>query len=119
MGIADAIITQIQQAGQPRTIKSTETVTGKEPIDIGGLGLLLYMLLQGMGKKGPQIGETALPGAREFLGGTMPTMGLAPSTFPASQAQSFGGMDPMQLIKLILSGAGAGAGAGAPGVGGF
>lgn len=119
MGIADAIITQIEQAGQPRTIKSTETVTGKESIDIGGLGLLLYMLMQGMGKGpggplgGPEAGGI-FPGAGlQDMGNLMPSFG-APGVAP-SAGGGLGSMDPMQLIKLILSGAGAGA----PGVGGF
>jgi len=117
MGIADAILTQIQQAGQPRTIKSTETVTGKEPIDIGSLGLLLYMLMEGMGKGaggplgGPEAGGI-FPGAGlQGMGNLMPSFGT-PSATP-SAGLGFGGMAPMQLIKSMLSGAGT------PGVGGF
>ena len=107
MAIADAILTQIQQAGQPRTIKSTETVTGKEPVDIGSLGLLLYMLMQGMGPGGP-VGEPEAGGI--FPGGglqgmenLMPSFG-APAAAP-SAGGGFGGMDPMQLIMSILGGA--------------
>ena len=114
MSIADAILTQIQQAGQPRTIKSTETVTGKEPIDIGGLGMLLFMLMQGMGKGGgaplggPEAGGI-FPGAGlQGMGNLMPSFGA-----PA-QAQGVGGMDPMQMIMQLIQGAPR-----APGLGGF
>jgi len=119
MSIADAILTQIQQAGQPRTIKSTETVTGKEPIDIGSLGMLLFMLMQGMGKGpgGPLGGPGAggmFPGSELMgMGNLMPGFG-APAAAPAAGG-GFGGMDPMQLIMSILQGAPGGA----PGVGGF
>lgn len=114
MSIADAILTQIQQAGQPRTITSKETVTAKEPIDIGGLGLLLYMLMEGM-KKGPVqapiVGE--MPGSfgqLQGMGDIMPSFGA-----PASPAgQAFGGMDPMQMIMQLIQGAPR-----APGLGGF
>ena len=97
MSIADAILRQIQQAGQPRTIKSTETVTGKEPIDIGGLGLLLYIMME-MQKKtptGPMGGPVA--------GGIFPGSELMGLGAPA-QAQGFGGMDPMQMIMSIMGG---------------
>ncbi len=115
MAIADAILTQIQQAGQPRTIKSTETVTGKEPVDIGGLGLLLYMLLQGMGKGagaplgGPEAGGM-FPGSDLMgMGNIMPSFGAPAVAAPAGGG--FGGMDPMQMIMSLMQGA--------PGVGGF
>lgn len=101
MSIADAILTQIRQAGQPRTIKSTETVTGKEPVDIGGMGLLLYMLLEmGKGKGAPGVG----PGP---VGGLMGMGDLGkPGYSPPLTGQGFGGMDPMQLIMAILGGIG-------------
>lgn len=116
MGIADAILTQIQQAGQPRTIKSTETVTGKEPIDIGSLGLLLYMLMEGMGGKPPTqpLGGGVSPfGGLQGMGNLMPSFGM-PAGAP-SAGQGFSGMDPMQLIMSILGGAPRAA----PGLGGF
>ena len=112
MSIADAILNQIQQAGQPRTIKSTETVTGKEPIDIGGLGMLLFMLMQGMGKGAP-----GAPLGGPEAGGIFPGAGLQgmenlmPSFGAPTQAQGFGGMDPMQMIMQLIQGA--------PGLGGF
>ena len=120
MSIADAILTQIQQAGQPRTVKSTETVTGKEPIDIGGLGMLLYMLMEmqkgtqipGAPMGGPEAGGM-FPGAGLMgMGNLMPSFG-APAAAP-SAGGGFGGMDPMQLIMSILGGAPR-----APGLGGF
>jgi len=116
MSIADAILTQIQQAGQPRTIKSSETVTGKEPVDIGGLGLLLYIMME-MQKKTPTapMGGEASPFGGLMgmgMGDLMPSFG-APGATP-SAGQGFGGMDPMQLIMSILGGA-----SGAPGSGGF
>ncbi len=107
MSIADAILTQIQQAGQPRTIKSTETVTGKEPVDIGGLGLLLYMLLQGMGKGGgaplggPEAGGV-FPGSDLMgMGNIMPSFGAPAPAAPAGGG--FGGMDPMQMIMQLIN----------------
>lgn len=123
MAIADAILRQIQQAGQPRTVKSTETVTGKEPVDIGGLGLLLYMLLQGMGGKtpgaplgGPEAGGV-FPGSELMgMGNLMPSFGApaGPPMGPAPSAgQNFGGMDPMQLIMSLINLPRS------PGVGGF
>lgn len=118
MSIADAILTQIRQAGQPRTVKSTETVTGKEPIDIGGLGLLLYMLMQGMGKGGgaplggPEAGGIFPGSGLMGMGNLMPGLG-APAATP-SAGQGFGAMDPMQLIMSILGGAPR-----APNLGGF
>jgi len=108
MSIADAILTQIRQAGQPRTIRATETITGKEPIDIGGLGLLLYMLMQ-MQQPGAKLGTTPLPGARTFGGADV--LGQAPASFGPSAspvAQGFGGMDPSQLMAAILSAGGGG-----------
>jgi len=118
MAIADAILRQIEQAGQPRTIKSTETVTGKEPIDIGGLGMLLFMLMQGMGKGagaplgGPEAGGV-FPGAELMgMGNLMPSFG-APAAAP-SAGGGFGGMDPMQMIMQLIQGAPR-----APGLGGF
>lgn len=122
MSIADAILTQIQQAGQPRTIKSTETVTGKEPVDIGSLGLLLYMLMEGMGKGagaplgGPESGGM-FPGAGLMgMGNLTPSFGApaGPAIGPASAGQGFGGMDPMQMIMQLIQGAPR-----APGLGGF
>lgn len=108
MAIADAILNQIQQAGQPRTVRSTETVTGKEPVDIGGLGLLLYMLMQGMGGGGgaplggPEAGGM-FPGSDLMgMGNLMPSFG-APSPSPVSAGQNFGGMDPMQLIMSLIN----------------
>lgn len=124
MSIADAILTQIQQAGQPRTVKSTETVTGKEPVDIGSLGLLLYMLMQGMGKGGaggplggPEAGGV-FPGSELMgMGNLMPSFGApaGPAMGAPSAGGGFGGMDPMQMIMMLLRGASGGA----PGVGGF
>lgn len=117
MSIADAILTQIRQAGQPRTITQKETVTGKEPIDIGGLGLLLYMMMEM--QKGMKL-------PTEPAGGVIPPsgpmaglqgMGGMPSFGAPAQAQGFGAMDPMQLIMAILGGGGA-AGGGL-GLGGF
>lgn len=115
MGIADAILTQIQQAGQPRTVTQKETVTAKEPIDIGGLGLLLYMLMEMQaGQPQTQLGVTGLPAAGA-MGAGIP--GLAPGAFTSSPfqaaGQGYGAMDPMQLIMSIFGGA-----AGAPGMGG-
>jgi len=118
MAIADAILRQIQQAGQPRTVMQTETVTGKEPIDIGGLGMLLFMLMQGMGGKtpgaplgGPEAGGV-FPGAGLMgMGNLMPSFG-APAATP-SAGQGFGGMDPMQMIMSLINLPRS------PGVGGF
>jgi len=110
MAIADAILRQIQQAGQPRTVTQTETVTGKEPIDIGGLGLLLYMLME-MQKGGMPTAPSGevIPPSGPMAG--LQGMGGMPSFGAPAQAQGFGGMDPMQLIMAILKGTGA------PGVG--
>jgi hypothetical protein len=112
MSIADAILTQIRQAGQPRTVTSTETVTGKEPVDIGGLGLLLYMLME-MQPKGPNeppmVGEGSPFGQLRGMDNLMPSFGAA----APSAGLGFGGMDPMQLITAILGATRS------PGLGGF
>lgn len=108
MAIADAILRQIQSAGQPRTVKSTETVTGKEPIDLGGLGLLLYMLMQGMGKgpnEPPMVAEGNPFGGLQGMENLMPSFGApaGPAMGAPSAGQNFGGMDPMQLIMSLIN----------------
>lgn len=116
MSIADAILTQIQQAGQPRTVKSTETLTAKEPIDIGGLGLLLYMLLE-MNKKQQQVpGVTGpLPSLATPAGSVSPLTGLqGMGAGGVAGGLGFGAMDPMQLILKLF-----GASSRAPGMGGY
>lgn len=114
MSIADAILRQIQQAGQPRTVTQTETVTGKEPVDIGSLGLLLYMLLQSQQKGLPTepVGGQVSPfGGLQGMESLMPSFG-APAGAP-SMGQGFGAMDPMQLIMKLIGAPRS------PGLGGF
>jgi len=120
MSIADAILNQIQQAGQPRVTKQRETVTAKEPVNIGGMGLLLYMLLEMMGEGPPTEplgGGVPISGAGELRGMeniapsgvTSPGPVVSPSPGPASAAppgRSYGGMDPMQLLMSILRASG-------------
>lgn len=113
MALADAILRQIQTAGQPKKYVTETVQTSKEPLDVGGLGLTLALLMMGMQNK-PEIqtdlGVTPTPPATGFLGGTMPTMGQAPSAFPAPQAQNFGMMDPAQLLQMIMGASGGGGG---------
>lgn len=68
-GIAESLVGQIQQAGQPRIAKSTTTVTGKEAPNIGMLGLLLALMLEG--EKTKELEPAIPPDAFGPVGGTI------------------------------------------------
>ncbi len=80
-GIAESLLKQVGQAGQPRIAKSTTTTTGKEAPNIGMLGLLLAMLLEGEQATPPAIP----PEAFGPTGGLMPATTTTPvdATLPA------------------------------------
>ena len=80
-GIAESLIGQVQQAGQPRIAKSTTTMTGKEAPNIGMMGLLLAMLLEGEEKNIPPATD---PSALGPTGGFMPTEMLGETPTSAS-----------------------------------
>ena len=101
--IADLIMNQMAQAGKPRTTTSTITAPN-EPLDLGSLGLLLFMLLQqnkagAAGQQGPS--DFALSQLTPQLP-TLPQPGLATGGTPSSFAT--GQMNPMQLMMAILGG---------------
>ena len=97
-GIAESLISQIQQAGQPRIAKSTTTTTGEEAPNLAMLGFMLAMLLEG--EKTKNI-EPAIPfGAFEPVGGFMPTETIGETPLPAPS-------NPMETIMEVLGATGA------------
>lgn len=62
--IADLIFNQMQTAGKPRTTTQqttgTQTLKQQSPLDIGSLGLLLYLILSG-NKSGSGLGADQAP----------------------------------------------------------
>jgi len=98
--IADLIYSQMQTAGKPRTVTTTATQPN-EPLDLGSLGLLLYMLLQNQKKTGATTGgpdfASLIPSAMGGIGPGSPAIG-------PSSVSGAGGMDPMSLMMAILGG---------------
>ena len=99
--IADAIFSQMRQAGQPRTTTTTGTAdttqTSNEPIDMGQLGLLLYFLLN---KNKTTI--TPMPGISPIVPPARDVSGL-PSTAPASMSdQSYSQLNPIQILLSLF-----------------
>ena len=92
-GIAQSLVSQIQQAGQPRIAKSTTTITGEEAPNIGMMGLLLAMLLEG--EKTKDISPAIPPESFMPTGGFMPTETMAETPLPAPS-------NPMQAIQDTL-----------------
>jgi len=98
--IADLIYSQMAQAGKPRTTtqQSTGTTTGTQtlkqnsPLDLGSLGLLLYLMLSGKNKT--SIGTTPAPAG-------INTSSLI-NQVPGTMSQ----LNPLQLILSLLGGAG-------------
>lgn len=82
-GIAESLIGQIQQAGQPRVSKSTTTTTtkGKEDPNLGMLGMILAMLLEG---QEPTIPPIMPPESLEPVGGLAPGETVAPPSMTPS-----------------------------------
>jgi hypothetical protein len=101
--IADLIFSQMQTAGKPRTTTQqttgTQTLKQQSPLDVGSLGLLLYLMLSG-GKKNA-LGST-LPEGLQPQG---PMGGYTPVT-------SAGQQNPLALIMSLLGGMGGMAGLG-------
>lgn len=94
--IADLIYSQMQTAGKPRTTTQTSTGTStlqqKSPLDLGSLGLLLYMMLSGQNKT--SIGTTPTPSGIDLTR----LIGQAPGTMTSQ--------DPISLILSLLGGTG-------------
>ena len=81
----------MSQAGKPRTVTSTLT-SPDEPIDLGSLGMLLYFLLGQNQPKAATSGTFAIPGAA--AGG----VGAG-----ATGTTGAGGMNPLQLMKILTA----------------
>ena len=96
--IADLIYSQMQTAGKPRTVTTTATQPN-EPLDLGSLGLLLYMLLQGQKKSAAT--AAAGPNVASLIPSAMGGVGAGASGMGSATA---GGMDPMSLMMAILGG---------------
>lgn len=101
-GIAEQILEQIERAGQPRTITQKTTTTGREPFDIGGLGLLIYMLMsQGEGA-GTEVGGEPIPGIYPT---EMPASFQPPGGFAGGAGQTqIGGMNPLAFLQMMIGG---------------
>ena len=119
--IAEAILRQIRRAGQPYVIKEKTTMpTEEEPLNLPGLGLLLYMMMT-------QDKGTKIPGAypptgfggldiSSFFGGGQPPgpIGTGTRGFGDIGLSGLGSMSPVDILNLVTSGMG-----GAGGVGGW
>jgi hypothetical protein len=94
--IADLIFSQMQTAGKPRTTTQqttgTQTLKQQSPLDVGSLGLLLYLMLSG--QKKTSLGTTAAPAATNLTS----LIGQAPGTMTSQ--------DPISLIMSMLGGMG-------------
>jgi hypothetical protein len=90
---------QMSMAGKPRTATGTQTIsTPQEPVNIGQLGMLLYMLMQMDQDGGTKnlLGATPTPAAR-----TLPALPFSQpesSAFPVDLAQA----DPLALFEYIM-----------------
>jgi len=91
--IAEAILNQIRQAGQPRVVKETITTKGDEPLNLPGLGLLLYMMMTG--QKTPTQPLVELPG-----------MYQSPQLMGMESLAPFGtqGMNPSEILSFLTGG---------------
>lgn len=100
--IADLIYEQMARAGQPRTVTQTGTVEQKSPLDLGSLGMLLYMMLS-QGKNKESIGTTPAPAGLDMSR----ISGLAPGAMQSASYQN-----PIDLILKLFGGMGGIGGAG-------
>jgi len=122
--ITDTIMEQMSMAGKPRVSTMTENIqTGQEqqsnqPMNIGNIALLIWLMTQGMGKgkTSTALGETPLPPP---LGVSQPTgmPGITPSPqSPIGAGLGGAGMgaqsNPMDFMKMILKLVGGGGGLG-------
>lgn len=98
--IADLIYNQMQTAGKPRTTTQrttgTTSATENAPLDLGSLGLLLYMMLSGRNKT--SIGTTATPAATNLSS----IIGSAPGTMQSTPYGSAGQQNPLALLMSLL-----------------
>ncbi len=98
----DAILSQMRQAGKPRTT-TQETVQEQPapPIDIGTIAMVLAMLL---GKSQPAgLGNTAMPPVRDtsnLFNSVFGAAAPAVSDFGAN-APAWGEMDPYSILAKI------------------
>ena len=107
--IADLIYNQMMTAGKPRTTTQTSTGTStlkqQSPLDIGSLGLLLYLILSGQNKTSPGLGSASSPAAlQSFIQGPMSSIGTLPAS--SYSPASWGQANPLQLILSLLGGTG-------------
>jgi len=106
--IADLIYSQMAQAGKPRTTTQqttgtttgTSTLSAKSPLDLGSLGLLLYMMLSGGNKTPGGLGAASSPAALQ-----QSIQGPRGNYTPLNSAFS-GNQNPLALILSLLGGMG-------------
>jgi hypothetical protein len=105
--IADLIYNQMATAGKPRTTTQqttgtttgTSTLSAKSPLDLGSLGLLLYLMLSGRNKT--KLQETPTPPGVDMTS----LIGQAPGTMSQQQ-------NPLELLMSLFGGMGGIGGAG-------
>ena len=108
-------------AGQPREIKTTTEAWEEEPLNLGMLPILLYMLFSGEQDKGleplgpgPETDITDfLPQTPRTIGGggysqLMPTQIPSPGALQSGLPPTFGlsGLSPTDLLNLLLQAGG-------------
>lgn len=101
--IADLIYSQMAQAGKPRTTtqRTTGTVKATEnaPLDLGSLGLLLYLMLSG-NKSNNALGAASSPTSlQSFIRGPMSSTGTLPTAYGSAAQQN-----PIALLLSLLGG---------------
>ena len=113
--ISDAIIGQMQSAGQPRVSTSTQTINqAPEGLDLSSIGSLIMMMLM---MQDPKVAEAA-PGlglGSSFTESPMMGAGLPATPVPrpnigpiegpsiTNRAPGVMGLDPQALMRMIMS----------------
>lgn len=94
--LASLIFNQMMRAGQPRTVTRTvETMTPREPIDIGSLGLLIYFLLEENKRKKAQIPQ-AEEGEPLWYPSMTPSLGM-----PFLYSKNMAEIDPLTSMLYL------------------
>ena len=108
--ISDAIIGQMQSAGQPRVSTATQTVNqAPEGLDLSSIGsLILMMLMMQDPKANPgELGGDPLVTETPLTGLATPRLSTPGSSVPlggvTNQTPGIMGLNPAALMKMIMS----------------
>jgi len=103
--ITDLIMKQMNTIGEPKTSTMTENISqqSNEPMNLGNLALMMWLMMGDKGKTTSALGETPMPSPLSVTQPSSGGMGVTPSP-TGMGAQS----NPMDFIRMLLSSLGGG-----------